>query len=167
MPVLLGDILDTFADLAILCDQRSHDVVDRLEIVGLRRRRPGEKGQHVVPGFGLRFGCLGQIELVGLRGDVVDRNVDLLLRGPFLAQLGQGVVGAGNPMIPKAHGEPAGGEGAVDERRRQCGRCGCLQKRAAREPRNAHSKPSLCCRGIGTRRVVERALVPRTWLILA
>jgi len=35
--LLLGDIFDAGADLAVLGDQRRHDVVDRFEVVGLSR----------------------------------------------------------------------------------------------------------------------------------
>ena len=35
-------------------------------------------------------------------GDVVDVNLDVILRAPLVADFGEGVVGAGDPMVPAA-----------------------------------------------------------------
>ena len=47
-------------------------------------------------------------------GDVVDRNLDLLLGGPFVDEIGRGLVGAGHPVVPEADRELAGGVSAAD-----------------------------------------------------
>ena len=49
---------------AVLLDQLGHDVVDRLEILGVRLRLPGREGEDVVPGFRLRLGGDGEQVLV-------------------------------------------------------------------------------------------------------
>ena len=153
MALLLGHRGDALGNLAVCLDQLAHDVVERCERVGLRRAGPSEEGQHVVPGPGLRLGRAGQQQLVALRGDVVDRDVDLFLRAPLLAQFRQGVVGAGHPMVPEAEAQAAGGIGAVHERRGQRGaggrRGGGLQYRAAGKRRLPHvfSLPALSTSG--------------------
>jgi len=58
--VLLGHSRDAFRYFAVDLDQLAHDVVERRQRIGLRRARPGEKGQHVVPRARLRFGGAGQ-----------------------------------------------------------------------------------------------------------
>src|SRR5262249_58156193 len=71
----------------------------------------------------LRLGGDGQQVLVALPGDVIDRDLDLLLGRPFLAQRARGLVGARHPMVPEADREPAGSVGAVHMRHRHsCGR---------------------------------------------
>jgi hypothetical protein len=95
-------ILDRRIDRAVELDQLGHDVVDRLEPVGLIGRLPGRKGENVVAGARLGLGRDGQQVLVADRGDVVDREFDLLLGGPFLAQGLRCLVGARNPMIPES-----------------------------------------------------------------
>ena len=82
----LAEILDGTVHGTVLLDQRLDDVVHRHELVGVARRQPGREGQHVVAGLGLRFGGGREQELVALRRDVVDRDFDLLLVGPFLDQ---------------------------------------------------------------------------------
>jgi hypothetical protein len=64
----------------------------------------------------LRFGGAGQQQLVALGGDEVDRDLDLLLLRPLLDQRLGGVVGVGDPVIPKADRQLARGIGAADER---------------------------------------------------
>ncbi len=74
---------------------------------------------------GLRLAFCGdrQQDLVVLTCDVVDRNLDLFFRSPLIDQVGGGLVGAGNPVIPETHRELAGGVSAAnigrgDQRRR-------------------------------------------------
>ena len=110
----LAEILHGAVDLAVLLDQRLHDVVHGLEQFGMGMRPPCRHRKDVMTGLRLRFGGDGQQVLVALAGDVVDRNLDLLLGGPFIDEIGGGLVGAGNPVIPEAHRELAGGVGAAD-----------------------------------------------------
>ena len=127
------EIFDRRIDLAVELDQLGHDVVDRLEMVGVRLRLPGREGEDVVPGSRLRFGGDGQQVLVALRGDVVDRDLDLVLLAPFLAQRLRGIVGAGHPMVPEADRQLAGGVGAAHIRHRdRRGGGGCRQETASR-----------------------------------
>ena len=113
----LAEILDGSVNGAVLFDQRLHDVVHRHQLVGVACREPGREGQHVVAGFGLGFRGGRQQELVALRSDVIDRDVDLLLGRPFLDQCFAGLVGARNPMVPQAERELACSIGTADERR--------------------------------------------------
>ena len=109
-PMAVGarKIVDRRVHRAVLLDQLRHDVVDRLEALGVRLRLPGREGENVVSRARLRLGRDRQQVLVALRGDVVDRDLDLLLRGPLVDQRRRRVVGAGNPVVPKAHRQFAG-----------------------------------------------------------
>jgi hypothetical protein len=119
----LAEILDGAVHRAVLLDQRLDNVVHRHELVGVARRQPGREGQHIVTGLGLRFGGGREQQLVALRRDVVDRDFDLLLVGPFLDQRLAGLVGAGNPVVPQTEREFAGGIGAANKGcRDHCGR---------------------------------------------
>ena len=75
-------------DFAVLLDERLHDVVDGLELFGMRMGPPCRHREDVVAGLRLRFGGDGQQDLVALARDVVDRNLDLLLGGPFIDEIG-------------------------------------------------------------------------------
>ena len=97
-----GEVLDRRVDGAVLLDELGHDVVDRLEAAGVVGGLPGREGEDVVARSRLRLGRDGQQVLVALRGDVVDRDLDLVLRAPFLAQRLGRVVGAGHPVVPEA-----------------------------------------------------------------
>jgi hypothetical protein len=120
MALDLAEIFVAGAGRAILGDQLLHQVVDRLEVRRLRGGVPGRHAEDVVAGARLLLGRTRQHQLVALRGDEVDRDLDLLLVRPFAAELGQGVVGARHPMVPEADGELA--------------RRGCLQEAAPRQP---------------------------------
>ena len=76
------EIFDRRVDLAVLLGQLGHDVVDRLETAGVRLRLPGREREDVVAGTRLRLGGDGEQVLVALRGDVVDRDFDLILLRP-------------------------------------------------------------------------------------
>ena len=104
----LGEIFDRRVDGAVELDQRLHHVVDRLEQVRAISRLPARQGEDVVAGLGLRLRRDRQQQLVALRRDVVDLDLDLLLRRPFLDQRLGGVVGARHPMVPEADRELAG-----------------------------------------------------------
>ena len=54
-------------------------------------------------------------EVTGIVLDGLEAALDLLLLGPFTHGLLGRVVGIGNPMIPEADGNLAGGVGAADE----------------------------------------------------
>src|SRR5207253_1733129 len=95
MTVLPPEIFSTCADGTVLPDQLRHDVVDRIEVLGLPRRIPGGEGQDVVAGLRLRLGRDGQQVLVAVGSDKVGLQLDLLLLCPFAAELFEGFVGAG------------------------------------------------------------------------
>src|SRR5258708_27149183 len=67
----------------------------------------------VVPRSRLLLGRDRQEILVTLRGDVVDADVDPLLGRPFIAQLGQRIISAWDPMVPETDAQLAGGVGAA------------------------------------------------------
>src|SRR5260221_12571167 len=77
-------------------------------------RPPCRHRKNVMAGFCLSFGRDGQQVLVTLARDVVDRNLDLLLGGPLIDQIGGGLVGSGHPVIPKTDGKLAGGMSAAN-----------------------------------------------------
>src|SRR6202035_5577373 len=108
------------------------------EIVRLRRNVPGAQAHHVVTSLRLAFRHQGQEVLVAVRGDQVDVEVDLFFCCPFGANLFQFLGRAGNPMVPYAKGELAGGVGAVHEgSRERCRRRG-LQYRAPSQQNAIH-----------------------------
>jgi hypothetical protein len=72
--------------------------------------------------LGLRLGRAGQQQLVALRGDEIDLDLDLLLGGPFVDQRLGRIVGVGYPMVPESQRELAGCVGAPHERRSDEGR---------------------------------------------
>ena len=113
----LAEILDRGVDGAVLLDQRLHDVVDRHQLIGIARRQEGVLGENVVTRLRLRFRGRGQQQLVALRGDEVDLDVDFFLFGPFLDQRFGRSVGVGHPMVPEAHGQFTRGIGAANKRR--------------------------------------------------
>src|SRR5262249_47568546 len=113
------EILADGADLAVLRNELLHDVIERLEHAVMNLNIPVAMRHDVVAGAGLTFGGGGELVLLALRGDVVDLELDLVLLGPLVAQLGQRVVGAGHPMVPEAHAEAASRERAAHIRRRE------------------------------------------------
>ena len=124
LAVDLAEIFDRGVDGAVVLDQLIHEVVDRDQLIGIARRQEGVLRENVVTRLRLRFGRGGQQQLVALRGDEVDLDVDLFLVGPFLDQRLGGAVGVGHPMVPEAHGQLARGvsaanEGSGDECRRR------------------------------------------------
>ena len=66
----------------------------------------------------------GQEEFVALAGDVVDLNLDFFLLGSFIDEISQGMVSAGDPVIPEPHRQFASGMSAAHIRRsdERCGR---------------------------------------------
>ena len=131
MPVLLPEIFGAGIDRPVLLDELGHDIVDRFEVRGMARRVPRRQLHDVVPGPGLRLGGGGQQILVAVRGDEIDRDVDLFLVGPFAAELFQGAVSARHPMIPEPDRQPSRGMRPMDEwrhkRHRHDARCRALQ----------------------------------------
>ena len=87
---------------AVLLDQRLHDVVDRLELLGVLVRPPGRQVKMSWPDFACASAASGQQQLVALRGDVVDLDLDLLLGRPLLDQGFRCGVGGRHPMVPQA-----------------------------------------------------------------
>src|SRR5229473_2917379 len=125
-PVAVGlaEIFDRVVNLAVLLDDRGHDVVDGLEQFGIGVRQPSRHGQNIVAGLGLRFGGDGHEEFVALARDVVDPNLDLCLFSPFIDEISQGLVSAGDPVIPETYRQFAGRVSAAHVRRGD-ERCGC------------------------------------------
>ena len=99
---------------AVLLDQRLHDVVQRHEALCISLRPPGREREDVVTGARLRFRRDGHQVLVALRRNVVDRDFDLFLLGPFTGDRFRGLVGARDPVIPETDRELAGGMRAAD-----------------------------------------------------
>ena len=91
-----------------------HDVVERLEHLGVVGRPPAAEGHDVVAGSRLGLGLLRQQQLVALGRDVVDLDLDLLLGRPLFDQRRARGIGGGHPMIPKSDRELACGMGAAD-----------------------------------------------------
>src|SRR5262245_61153406 len=63
---------------------------------------------NVMAGAGLRLGGCRQLVLLALRGDEIDPHLDIVLCSPFIAERGEGIVGAGYPMIPNAKRKTSG-----------------------------------------------------------
>src|SRR5205814_9983720 len=130
----LGEILGDRTDRAILLGQFADDVIHWLKHVLVYADVPVAVGHDVVAGAGLRFGGRGQFVLFTLRGDVVDLDLAIVLGAPFVAKLGQGVVGAGHPVVPHAERQRARRVSAVDIGRGNSGggaECGRFNKFAA------------------------------------
>src|SRR5271166_3973274 len=139
----LAEIFDSLANPAVLLDQRGYDVVHRLQLPGIVRGKPVPEGEHIVPRSGLRLCCLRDPQLFAGAGDKIQGKLDLFFVRPFAAELGQGVVGAGHPVVPEAAGELARRMRAAHkwhgERRRSQRRC--LQHSAPGQ--GVHYHPSL------------------------
>ncbi len=112
----LGEIFGHRADRAVLFDQAVHDIVERLEHVLVDADVPVAMRHDVVAGAGLGFGGRGQFVFFALRGDEIDLHFAIVLGAPFVAQLDQRVIGAGNPMVPHAERQRSGGETVFDVR---------------------------------------------------
>jgi len=130
----LAEIFVACADGAVLLDQRLHQIIDRLEAFGLGCGIPGGHSQNVVPGMRLLLGRAGQHQLVTLRGDEVDGHLDLLSIRPFMAELGQRVVGARDPMVPEPDGQLTRRMGTTHKGRSEGGR-GQRRRPEQRPPR--------------------------------
>ncbi len=110
----LGQIFGDRADRAVLRGELGDDVVERLQHVLVNTHVPVAMRHDVVTGAGLGFGRRGQLVLLALRGDVVDLDLAIVLGAPLIAKLGEGVVGAGHPMVPDAERQRAGGVAVFD-----------------------------------------------------
>ena len=73
-PLAIGvtEIFDRVVNLAVLLDDRIHDVVDGLKQIGIGVRSPCGHRQNIMARFGLSLRGRGQEELVALAGDVID-----------------------------------------------------------------------------------------------
>ena len=109
LPSILPRYCRDRAGRAVLLDQRLHDVVHRHELIWVSGTIPAPERQDVVARPRLRLGGRGQDQLVALRCDEVDLQVDLLLLGPRLGHGLGALVGARHPMVPQADRELAGG----------------------------------------------------------
>ena len=141
MSIRITQILDRLVDGAVLLDQRLHDVIDRREVLCVLVCPPRAQRQNVVSRFRLRLHGRGHQQLLALRGDVVDLDVDLLLGRPlFDESLGRGI-GARHPMVPQADRQLAGGvcgahERSSDDGRGRSGRSG--HEATTRDVRSFH-----------------------------
>src|SRR5262249_3640707 len=75
----LGKIFGDRADRAILLNELSDDVIDRLKHVLVNTNVPVAVRHDVVTGAGLCFSRCGQLVLFALRGDVVDLDLAIVL----------------------------------------------------------------------------------------
>src|SRR5262249_6204089 len=96
-------ILNRLIHFPVTLDEIGHEVIDRLQTIGVVGWLPAGKDQYVMAGLGLRLGRDRQKNLAALRTDVVDRDFDLVLLAPFLPKSLGGIVAAGNPMVPEAN----------------------------------------------------------------
>ena len=108
-PLTLARYVLTSLTVPLACDQALHHVVHRLQLVGVVLNVPGEEGHHVVAGLGLGLGRRGQLQLAARAGDEVGGDLDLVLLGPGVDLFLHDVVGAGDPVIPEADVQFAGG----------------------------------------------------------
>ena len=99
MSILLADLFDYRGDVAILRNQRFHDVVDRLQVAGLGGRRPSGKRHNIVTRLPLRLREDGEQE----RGDEIDLEVDLLFLRPLVAKSRQSRVRPRQHVLPEAN----------------------------------------------------------------
>ena len=109
-----GKIFGDRTDRAVLLDELADDVVERLEHVGVDADIPIAVRHDVVAGAGLRLGGRGQLVLLALRGDVVDLHLDVVFLAPLVAERGERLVGAGDPMVPAAQRQFPGGVTVLD-----------------------------------------------------
>src|SRR5215467_8035382 len=122
----LAEIFASPTGLAVFLDKWKHYIVDRFEIVSLRGDVPHAQAHNVVASPGLPLRHQGQEVLVTVRGDEVDRDLDLLFLRPLVAELEHHLALLRDPMIPDAKRELACGVGAAHER---CGKRSCSQRR--------------------------------------
>ena len=122
MAFLLADILRAEQNLSVHLDQGIDQIVNRLEQAGIGARLPVADPEDVVAGSRLRLGRGGQSELVAARSDKVDRQIDLFLVRPFLAQLAERLIRTRDPVIPIADAQLSGRIRAADKRHRECSR---------------------------------------------
>ncbi|MNC85087.1 hypothetical protein D3C83_06640 [compost metagenome] len=146
MAVDLAEILAARCDGAVLRGQVFHHVVERHQLVGVRRGVPNLEVHDVVADASLRLGGDRQRELVAVRRDQVEAELDLFLVGPFLRDLLDGLAGSRDPVVPNANAQLAGRVGAAHERRGQRpsgkdgrGEGGGLQYGAPRQTRPRHA----------------------------
>jgi hypothetical protein len=129
-----AQIFDRFADLAVLPDQRLHNVVDRRQPFGEFVHRPHIEGVDVVAGFGLRLGRHGNVDLLADRGQEIDLAVHLVLLAPGIDDFLQRRAAGGDPVIPQRQLQFSGGPGGSNMHQRQRSRGGTkLQRSAARD----------------------------------
>ena len=97
-----------------MLDELADDVIERLKHALMHLNVPVAMRHDIVAGAGLRFGGGGQLVLFALRRDVVDVDFDFVFLAPLVADLVEGLVGAGHPMVPAAERQLAGGVCASD-----------------------------------------------------
>src|SRR5215471_5805238 len=75
-----------------------------------------------MPGLRLCLSGCGEEELVPLRSDEIDLEIDFLLGRPLVAQLGESVIRPGHPVVPEAYRQRARRTRGVDIRSYRCRR---------------------------------------------
>src|SRR5262249_26337127 len=96
----LGEILGNRADLSVLFDKLTYQIVERFQHALMDLNVPIPMRHDVVTGARLRFSTGGEFVLLALRSDVIDMHLNLVLFAPFVAELGERVVCSGHPMVP-------------------------------------------------------------------
>ena len=126
-----------------------NDIVNRLQPVGVCVHIPVVERQRVVPCARLCLGGLCDRDLVAVRGDVVDRHLNLVLVRPLINLLRHCIISLRDPVVPEADVQLASGTGSADMHQRQCGSSGSqLQSAATRYTAwFVHGVHSLCGRG--------------------
>jgi hypothetical protein len=116
------------SQLAVLGNQPLHEVVNRIETLGVLLYSPLVERIDIMPGPGLCLGCPGDDEI---RGQKIKLHVDLVLLGPGTDQFSHCVVAGRYPMVPQRETELTGRACRADVHERQGGGRGTECQRAA------------------------------------
>ena len=153
--------------LTVFADECRHQVVGRLPHIRFCRSIPAGLPNNVVPRARLSLRCPHEHQLVALAGDEIDRDVDLLLRRPLVAELVEHVVGARYPVVPYRHAQLACRIGAVHERRGNGSQRRGLQQRAPCQSSRWHRglhwlevRASCADSSVGAKKISGRSSTP-------
>ena len=135
--------------LAETLDEAGGDITDRFETARISAGLSIRQMQDIVSGSGLRLGGNRQVELVALRGDKIEADIDLVLVPPLSRQTFPRLITTRHPVIPETDIERAARRGAVHERLGEAshgkGRRsdrGRSQQSAPGQPFRSHREPS-------------------------
>jgi hypothetical protein len=95
-------------------NQSVHHIVDRFQRIDIVADIPIVKGQGIVPGPGLGFSSARHAEFIAVACDEVDLDLDFILRRPAVDLVLHYFVSPGNPVIPEADTQFAGGASGAD-----------------------------------------------------